>query len=64
MPVPKKNERIKRPAPVSDKAEFLKNLADDYAYWAAKGNVEYATAYERLLFAYTMPPQPDTPVKK
>lgn len=39
------------------KAEFLKELVDRYAYWSKQGNKEYADAYQHIICAFTTPTQ-------
>ena len=47
----KKNKAI-----VNDqKSEFLVELAEKYAYWTKKGNMEFAQAYQHMLCAFTQP---------
>lgn len=47
--------------PADQKSEFLMELAERFNYWTAQKNTEYAKAYERLLYAFTMPEQEKKP---
>ena len=46
------------------KSEFLMELAELRAKWAAKGCREYAAAYERMLCVFTTPTQPSAKKNK
>lgn len=54
-------DNSKKVKPADSKAEFLMELVDRYNYWKGKNEINYALAYERLLYAHTAqePPKKD-----
>lgn len=52
MPAQLKAEEIE----IANKNEFLQELVAGYVKWIQKGEIEYATAYQRLLNVFTTEP--------